>query len=63
MVIYGAACEECQFTFQNRCDATTHEVAERHARVRSHAVVYGSWTEGDDALSRKASHYTPEAET
>ena len=44
-VIYAAACEECSLTFECACDSTTHTVAERHAKVRGHVVVYGSYAE------------------
>jgi hypothetical protein len=57
MVIYAA--EQCSFEFKSGCDATTHTVAERHALVRHYDVVYGSYTEGHDALSKEASHFTP----
>jgi hypothetical protein len=45
MVIYASACEDCLFTFKSGCDSTTHAVAERHAKVRDHVVVYGSYDE------------------
>ena len=44
-IVYAAACEDCPFTFESRCDATTHHVAEQHAKVREHDVTYGSYAE------------------
>lgn len=43
MVIYASACQDCTFTFESGCDSTTHTVAERHAKVRGHEVIYGSF--------------------
>lgn len=45
MVIYASACQDCGFTFESGCDATTHHIAERHATVCGHEVVYGSYDE------------------
>lgn len=42
-VIYAAACEDCPFNFESSCDSTTHTVAERHAKVRGHEVICGSF--------------------
>ena len=48
-VVYAAACEDCAFTVESRCDASTHAAAERHARVQEHAVTYNSYDEGGEA--------------